>query len=326
VRYRRRALSSRGRVTRLAAFAAGLLAAGVVIGVLYDTFWSSTPSSVGLAPPTIPPASMSFPGPPDGAVVFAREAADDVLALGVVPRRGALLLQASVLDGDGHGVPGLRVVFSAGGVRREGIACGAGCYRATVSVSGSPKAVSLKVAGQRTSTSWHVGLPAAWPPRNGAAILARASRVWRSLRSLAYVERLASDPSDGQTSDWRVAAPDRAAYSIRGHGGGIVIGARRWDRSTPAGRWIESQQSGLIRQPVPFWAGVSNAHVLGNVSASGRPAWLVSFFDPRTPAWFEATVEKRTGRTLALRMYAAAHFMHDVYRLFDHAPTIVPPG
>jgi len=51
----------------------------------------------------------------------------------------------------------------------------------------------------------------------------------------------------------------------------------------------------------------------------------VSFFDPRTPAWFEATVEKRTGHTLELRMLAAAHFMHDVYRSFDHAPAIVPP-
>jgi hypothetical protein len=104
-----------------------------------------------------------------------------------------------------------------------------------------------------------------------------------------------------------------------------VIGARRWDRSTPGGRWIESQQTGLLTQPVPFWAGVSNAHILGTVTASGRAAWLVSFFDPVTPAWFEATVEKQTGHTLELRMFAAAHFMHDVYRSFDHAPAIVPP-
>jgi len=292
--------------------------------VLYDTFRTSTPSA-GLAPPTIAPATSDFPGPPDGAAVFAREAGPDVLALGVVPRRGALLLQASVLDGDGNGVRGLKVVVSHGGVRRAATPCGAGCYRATIPVAASPDAVSLAVSGRGTSTNWRVALPAVWPAPNGAAIMARAGRVWRSLRSLAYVERLASDATNRQTSDWRVAAPDRAAYTIRGHGGGIVIGGRRWDRSTPGGRWVESQQSAVITQPVPFWAGVANAHVLGTVSASGRPAWLVSFFDPRTPAWFEATVEKRTGRTLELRMFAAAHFMHDVYRSFDRAPAIVPP-
>jgi hypothetical protein len=296
----------------------------VVIGVLYDTLWGST-SSVGLAPPTIAPASSSFPTPPAGAVVYARQAGGDVLALGVVPRRNALLLQASVLDGEGNGVPGLRVVFSADGVRRVGTACGAGCYRATLASAGSPKAVSLAVGGHELSTGWRVALPAVWPAPDGAGIVGRADRVWRSLRSLAYVERLASDPTDLQTSDWRVAAPDRLAYTIRGHGGGIVIGARRWDRPTPDGRWVESQQSALIRQPVPFWAGVADAHVLGTVSSAGRPAWLVSFFDPRTPAWFEATVEKRTGRTLELRMFAAAHFMRDVYRSFDDAPAIVPP-
>ncbi|HST19266.1 MAG TPA: hypothetical protein VLK36_16620 [Gaiellaceae bacterium] len=317
-------MSSRARIGRLAAVAAGLLAIGVVIGVLYDTLRS--PPSGSMALPAIEPATAGFPTPPTGAVVFAREAGANVLALGVVPRRNSLQLQASVLDGDEHGVSGLRVAFSAGGVRRVGTACGAGCYRATVSPSRSPDAVSLVVVGRGTSTSWRVALPAVWPPPNGTAIMARAGRVWRSLRSLAYVERLAADSTNRQTSDWRVAAPDRAAYSIRGHGGGIVIGGRRWDRSTPEGRWVGSSQSGPITEPVPFWVGVSNAHVLGTVSVAGRPAWVVSFFDPRTPAWFEATVEKRTGHTLELRMFTAAHFMHDVYRLFDRAPPIVPPA
>jgi hypothetical protein len=36
-------------------------------------------------------------------------------------------------------------------------------------------------------------------------------------------------------------------------------------------------------------------------------------------------VDKQTGHTLALRMFAAAHFMHDIYRSFDRAPAIVPP-
>jgi hypothetical protein len=307
----------------VAVVAVGLLAIGIGIGAVYDTAGNSPGGSMAL--PEIAPAARGFPAPPPGSVVFAREAGANVLALGVVPRRDALQLQASVLDGDGHGVSGLRVVFSAGGVRRVGTACGTGCYGVTVSPSRTPGAVSLTVSGRATSTDWRVALPAVWPAPDGTAIMARAGRVWRALRSLAYVERLAADSTNRQTSDWRVVAPDRAAYSIRGNGGGIVIGARRWDRSTPHGRWVESSQSAPITQPVPFWVDVSNAHVLGTVSAAGRPAWLVSFFDPRTPAWFEATVEKQTGRTLELRMFAAAHFMHDVYRSFDRAPAIVPP-
>jgi hypothetical protein len=279
----------------------------------------------GAAPRRIVPVVTGFPTPPRGAVVFAREAGPNVLALGVVAQSDTLVLQASVLDGDGDGVSGLRVVFSLRGVRQVGAACGAGCYRATVPLSGRPAAVTLVVTARATSTSWRVALPAAWPPPDGAAIVARAGRVWRSLRSLAYVEHLASDATNRQTTDWRVAAPDRAAYSVRGAGGGIVIGARRWDRSTPAGRWVESQQTALITQPVPFWVAATDAHLVGTVTRFGRAAWIVSFFDPRTPAWFEATVDKRTGHTLELRMFAAAHFMHDAYRSFDDAPAIVPP-
>lgn len=315
----------------LAGLAAGLVAVVVAAVLLHRTLERPTAttnrvvgaSTVSSRQNTVAPG---FPAPPDGAVVYAREDGPDVLALGVAPRPGALLLQASVVDGQGHGVPRLRIVFTVRGERRAGIPCGAGCYRATVPLAATPDVVSLEVSRRAASTSWHVDLPAAWPPPDGAAILARAGRVWRSLRSLAYVERLASDWTDATTSTWRVAAPDRATYSIHGGGGAVVIGVRRWDRSTPGGRWVESPQSAPITQPVPFWAAVSNAHVLGTVTVSGRAAWLVSFFDPETPGWFEVTVEKRTGHTLVLRMFATAHFMHDVYRSFDSAPLIVPPS
>ena len=314
----------------VAGLAAGLVAITIAASLLHDTLRTPAAQQSPAAVPATPvprrhARASAFPAPPDGAVVYAREDGSDVLALGVAARRGALLLQASVLGDQGHGVPGLRVVFAVRGERRVATPCGAGCYRVTVPLSPSLGAVSLDVGRGAASTRWSVELPAAWPPPDGAAILARAGRVWRSLRSLAYVERLASDSSDESTSAWRVAAPDRAAYSIRGDGEAIVIGDRRWDRSRPGGRWVESSQSAPITQPVPFWAAVSNAHILGTVAIAGRTAWLVSFFDPVTPAWFEVTVEKATGRTLAMRMFATAHFMHDVYRLFNRAPAITPP-
>jgi hypothetical protein len=305
-------LSSGVRIGLQVALAAVIVVVGAVAVVRYD---HGTP-----AQPRIAPAASLVPAPPSGAVVFAREAGPDVLALGVASRRDGLLLQASVLDGDGNGVSGRRVVFSVHSASYAGRACGAGCYRATVPLVAKPAAVVVELAGGATSTRWRVAIPAL-PAPDGTAIMARAGRVWRSLRSLAYVEHLASDATQRQTSDWVVAAPDRVAYSIRGSGGGIVIGTRRWDRSTPAGRWVASQQTAVLTQPVPFWVAVSNAHVL----RSGPATWVVSFFDPRTPGWFEATVDKRTGHTLELHMVAAAHFMHDSYRSFDHAPAVVPP-
>lgn len=303
------------RIALLAVLAAGVIAAGAIV-VLRDTD-TPVPARSSLAAPR-------FPAPPDGAVVYAREAGANVLALGVVPRGNGVLLQGSVLDGDGHGVSGLRLVFSLPGVRRVATPCGAGCYRTTLAAK--PDAVSLLLVAGRRSTRWRVALPAAWPAADGAAIMARAGRAWRALRSVAYVEHLAADTTNHQTSDWRVAAPDRVSYSIRGAGGqGIVIGARRWDRPTRTAKWVESAQTAVLTQPVPFWVSVQDAHVLGTVASVGRAAWRVSFFDPHTPGWFEATVDKRTAHTRELRMFAAAHFMHDVYGSFDHAAPIVPP-
>jgi hypothetical protein len=155
--------------------------------------------------------------------------------------------------------------------------------------------------------------------------MARAERVWRSLRSLAFRERLASDSSHSVTSVWRAAAPDRIAYTVSGGYSSVVIGGRRWDRA-PGGRWVESSQTAPIHQPVPFWVSVANAHVLGTAQLRGHSVWRVSFFDPATPGWFEVAIDKRTLHTLELSMFTTAHFMHDVYSGFDEPAGIRPPG
>ena len=155
--------------------------------------------------------------------------------------------------------------------------------------------------------------------------MSRAARAWRALRSLSFRERLASDASHVVTSVWRAAAPDRAAYRIRGGYSSVIIGGRRWDRA-PGGRWVESSQTAPIKQPVPFWASVTDARVLGSARVGGRAVWRVSFFDPATPAWFEVSIDKRTLHTLELFMFTTAHFMHDVYAGFDQAAGIRPPG
>ena len=171
---------------------------------------------------------------------------------------------------------------------------------------------------------WRVALPAAWPPRDGSELIARAGAVWRSLRSLSFSESLASGPGHSVLSTWQAQAPDRVAYQVKGGWAGIVVGERRWDRSTAGGRWVPSAQTRLT-QPVPSWASVTDAHVLGTTTVRGRPVWRVSFYDAKTPAWFTVLLDKATLRTLETRMTATAHFMRDDYRSFNATPAILPP-
>jgi hypothetical protein len=155
--------------------------------------------------------------------------------------------------------------------------------------------------------------------------MSRATRVWKNLQTLVWHERLAASPSDALYTVYRAVAPDQLAYTISRRSSAIIIGPKRWDRPAPTARWVESPQLPPIRQPQPFWASVRNARVLGDETVDGKPAWVVSFFDPVTPAWFEARVEKSTGRTLLLDMTAVAHFMHHVYGPFDAPFELHPP-
>jgi hypothetical protein len=237
------------------------------------------------------------------------------LALGLVPQRGAILAQVSVLGQQGTGVSGLSVSVNERGTQ----VCGAGCYR--VILRSTPSSVVVRVR----STAWRVPLPKPWPPRDATALVERAGTAWRSLRSLSFHEQLASDAVHATRSSWRIEAPDKVAYQVDGGWAGIVVGGRRWDRSPTSKKWLAAPQSRLT-QPVPAWVRVTDAHVIGRTTVGGRPAWRVSFFDPGTPGWFTLAIDRRTFHTLDSRMTATAHFMHDVYGSFNSTPAITPPG
>jgi hypothetical protein len=86
-----------------------LVAAPIAAAVILRS--SGAPASTE-SPPVIPTSpAASFPVPPSGAVVFSRRAGSEALALGIVPRRGSILVQASVVGPQGHGSPGLTVDF-----------------------------------------------------------------------------------------------------------------------------------------------------------------------------------------------------------------------
>jgi hypothetical protein len=213
-------------------------------------------------------------------------------------------VQVSVVGQQGAGVDRLAV-------RVDGVVahpCGRGCYAARATPP-----VDVRVG----STSWRVDVPARTP--DASALVARAARTWRSLRSLSFSDRLGSDATHVVFSTWTAVAPDRLSYRVRGGSSAVIVGDRRWDRA-PGGKWIESPQL-PVSQPRPLWVAAVDAHVVGETAK----AWRVTFFDPRTPAWFEITVDKRTARTLDARMVTTAHFMHERYGAFDAPLAIAPP-
>jgi hypothetical protein len=270
------------------------------------------------ATPNVETGKRVFPAPPQDAVVFSRQDGSDVLALAVVPGR-RLNLQASVVGGQGEGVGDLNVSFRVGSDISAAEACGAGCYRATTPPIGAPKLVVVKVVRPGRTTRWKVRVPRPWPPPDASALVARAARAYRRLRTFVIEDRLASDAKHALNTRWTIVAPDRLTYKVANGPAAVIIGARRWDK-LPGGDWQESEQA-PIRQPTPFWVSSTDAHVLENTSA----AWRVSFFDPKTPGWFELVIAKGSLRTLEMRMDATAHFMHEVYGRFNAPLRVTPP-
>jgi hypothetical protein len=317
---------SRSMRLGLVGAAALALVAGIAVVVIVAT--SGGTSAPLHLQQTVPAATSQFPDPPHGSVVFAREDGPDVLALALLPGAGHdLTLQASDVGEEGTGVRGLHVSFTvsaAGGTRSAAApACGAGCYRTSMALAARPTKVTVHVQRPGRRTSWAVELPATWPPADASAIIARATRVWERLKSLSYRDRLGSDASNVVVASWQIVAPDRLAYQVDGGSSAVIVGTRRWDRPK-GGSWVESSAVRL-HQPIPFWVSATDAHVLGSGTFEGRAVWHVSFYDPRTPAWFMVSIDKATTRTLDLRMVANAHFMHDSYGQFDAPIKIVPP-
>jgi hypothetical protein len=228
-------------------------------------------------------------------------------------------LTATVLSPEGGPQSGLKVSFVTGSRTIPARPCGFGCYSAAAP---TPRHVVLRVNG---SPPVAFSLPAR--PRPGAAIVARAARATRALRSLVYTEALRSGPTGGLLTTWSLKAPNEVEYRIRGGADAVILGTKRWDRDSPHGRWRRSEQLPALRVPQPAWGSVAtNAHVLGEGSVHGRPVWIVSFANPTTPAWFTAWIDKRNYRPLQLRMTAAAHFMFHRYLAFNGPLTITPPS
>ena len=309
----RRRLSELGFAAELA------LLAGIVVAVAVLTTLPP-PSRTARAAATAAPGHTAPPAP--GAVVLAGEDDDVAIGFAASPRGRDVAATVTALSPDNLGVDGLAVTIAG----RRAAPCGPGCYRAAVPLPAPPRRIAVTVAGGgRREATLPFTLPARWPAPAAGALVARAARVYRALRTLVIHERLASSARNAIHTTYLVEAPDRLEYHIAGGPQAVIIGRTRWDK-LPGRPWVRSAQEPL-RQPEPFWGTdpVRNARLLGTGRVGGRPVRIASFYDPKLPAWFVLSVDPATGRLLDLRMTAQAHFMHHTYGGFDRPLQIEPP-
>jgi copper transport protein len=302
----------RGRLTTELALLAGLV---IAVAVLTDL---RPPPRASAAPPV---AGRPAP-PPADALVLADEDDDVAVGFAASPRGKSVAVRVTALGPDGNGLDGLEVRVDGG----ETTPCGSGCYGRTIPLPAPPRNVDVQLEGTGVEPATvRFTLPRRWPAPSAAALVTRADRVFRRLRSIVIHEHLASSSKNAITTTYRVVAPNRLAYSIVGGSKAVVIGDTRWDK-LPGGRWERSKTEPL-RQPEPFWGPDPrrNARYLGTGTVAGHRVELASFYDPHIPAWFVLSIEPKTGRLLALHMTAQAHFMQHRYTAFDRPLKIVPP-
>jgi copper transport protein len=274
-----------------------VLLAGIVVAVAVLT--DSRPGrDRAVAVAALPPTTGAPPLPAADAVVLAREDVDNAVALAAEPQR----LRVTVLGQNGLGVNGLNVAIDGA----EAVPCGSGCYERRGSHG---HVVAVVIGGRRLVFR----IPRATP--DAAALVARATSAFRRLRSLTYLERLASSPRNRLVTTFTLEAPNRLHYHIHGGSTATVIGTRRWDGCTKS-------RTTPLPQPEPIWGTqVTNAHLLRRRG----DLVLVSFLNPSVPAWFAVWLDRRTLRPTELRMTAAAHFMRHTYSGYDAPRRVFPP-
>ena len=290
-----------------------VLVAGIVVAVAFLTALPPGRRAQAAIPRRAATARTSLPKPLPGALVLARQ--DGKLAVALAVRAGRL--QAIVLDPNGQGLAGLRVSFRLPGKNVAAKPCGAGCYIA--SVGGHPRRVAVGLAGGSYPPSTAIfTLPRSWRP--APELVRLATNAFERARSVIFDETLSSQPGILIRTTWKLAAPNRFSYAIRGGPAGIVIGARRWDK-VPGGPWQPSPQTPLPQPKTTWGPSPTNAYLL----EAGPRFEVVSFFDPRLYAWFTLVIDRKTFRPHEMRMTTAAHFMFHRYLAFNRPARIRPP-
>src|SRR5262245_502951 len=270
------------------------------------------------------PASGTSTGSSSVADTFALPLGleSDVLALakhrrnllvGLAARPGGPVEVAAVRGDTPLSGDAVRVAIDGRDVPTE--PCGVGCFRVQAPVlDGRP--LHLAVRAGQVPVSFR--LPSSLPPA-GQSELDRARRTMGALRSYRFTERLTSGGPVVLTK-LEVQAPDRLALRTNNGFRSVIIGRKRWDYVD--GRWQGGPFPGLAVREVLMWYDAKNPRVLRRLP--NGDVELAAYGLKPVPAWFRLTMQP-SGRVLAARMTAPAHFMLHTYGSFDRGPAIEPP-
>jgi copper transport protein len=268
--------------------------AGIVIAVAV-----LTQLRPGRDAPAAAAAAPAVPSPPALPARDAVVAAGELGTLAVAVAREPGSASVTLVDGDADGADGHSVSIDGHATST----CGSGCYRAAA----NGRTVRVRVDG--STVAFDV------PPRapDGAALLGQVTRAYRAEHAVVFTERLASTPTNGSLTRFVEIAPDRLRYVTVGGPQAVVIGPRRWDRTSPEAPWVPSAQTPLT-VPQPYWRAPTNVHLVGRRT--------LTFLDRSIPAWFRVTLQPRDPLPQIVEMTAAAHFMVDRYSRVGGSATI----
>jgi copper transport protein len=227
----------------------------VAVGTLTDLRPARSRTTVTAAQSNVPTPA---PAPPAGAYVDAREA-------------GPLAVGLALLDGK----PTVTVVGPDGGAVTD----------EPVHVASSGRTFLVTVGRSRL----RFVVPAKLQP--AAAVLRRATRLYRASPRVTIRERLSSRPGNEVVSVYQERKPHHVVFRIV-------------SSTTPG---IAGERRVLTERDVPtsFWTDEAT-----NVFRSGPDE--LTFYDPQYHAWYRLQLDGE-GRPAVLTMVAGAHFMHHDY-------------
>jgi hypothetical protein len=263
--------------------------------------------------------------PPRDAVVFAAQSRDLALGFALRPAGGGraqLTLTAIGPLGDGVDNLGAQLRFP-GGAALGLVPCGSGCYRGNAAFQ-PDEHVTLELTDAGKVRRVPLVVPDAHAPA-ADALVAAAARTYDRLRTVAIDERLSSGVSAVYRTHYQLQAPSSFSYRMAGGGPqAVVLGDRRWDRTSVKQPWTESATQ-PIPQPRIWWESARSAHVVGHTRLRGRPVDVVTLISPPLTAWFEVWIDAQRKLPLALKMIRSAHFMEHRYSGFDAPVRLKPP-
>ena len=265
-----------------------------------------------------------FPSPPPGAVVLAREAGTRALGLADRSRRRRARSCASRCERRGPGATRARRSLvavghepGAPGLRRRA-ATRRNVADAAVSADGRVR------LGAR-SYALHAAADASTLRRLGDRRARRA--VWNAPEDArvarAARRRARRTCSTRSTRRWRrTSSRTRSAAARRRSSSARSAGTARRRRAGGCAR----AQDPPIQQPVPFWAAVTDARVLGAATVARQAGVdrLVLRPDDAGVVRGRGSTRRPAARSM-LGMTAVAHFMHHVYGPFDAPFELRPP-